>query len=67
MINHEKTVDEWELKLEEQLQVLKKCQETKGFLGCEPCEAFFDCEIRKTYVIAVYESMNKGSSGGFEF
>jgi hypothetical protein len=67
MDNHEKTLDEWELKLEEQLQVLKQCQETKSFSGCELCEAFFDCEIRKTYVVAVYESMNKGSSGGFEF
>ncbi|PKN15270.1 MAG: hypothetical protein CVU67_01525 [Deltaproteobacteria bacterium HGW-Deltaproteobacteria-24] len=67
MDNHEKTLDEWELKLEEQLQVLKQCQEKKELLGCEPCDAFFDCEIRKTYVVAVYESMNKGSSGGFEF
>lgn len=67
MSSNEKTPDEWELKLEEKLQVLKGCQEEKNFNGCEDCEAFFECEIRKTYVVAVYESMNKGSSGGFEF
>ncbi len=67
MDNPEKTLDEWDLKLEEQLQILKQCQKEKNFTGCEECELFFECEIRKTYVVAVYESMNKGSSGGFEF
>lgn len=66
-MNSTETLDEWELKLEEKLQVLKQCQTSKNFSGCEPCETFFNCEIRKTYVVAVYESMNKGSSGGFEF
>jgi hypothetical protein len=31
------------------------------------CEKMFGCEIRELYVKAVYESMNKGRSGGFEF
>lgn len=66
-MNNQEALDEWELKLEEKLHVLQQCQTSKNFLGCEPCEVFFECEIRKTYVVAVYESMNKGSSGGFEF
>ena len=67
MSNSQKAPDEWEQKLEVQLQVLKQCQEDKNLAGCETCESFFDCNIRKLYVVSVYESMNKGSSGGFEF
>ncbi|MFA7084165.1 MAG: hypothetical protein WC141_06470 [Arcobacteraceae bacterium] len=67
MSNNEKALDEWEEKLEVQLQVLKQCQQDKNLIGCESCEVFFSCEVRKRYVVAVYESMNKGSSGGFEF
>lgn len=59
--------DEWDLKFEQQLQVLNQCQESKNLPSCTNCAEFFDCEIRKTYVVAVYESMNKGSGGGFEF
>lgn len=60
-------IDEWELKLENELRILKECQTSKNLAGCEACNEFFDCEIRKQYVVAVYESMNKGSGGGFEF
>ncbi len=63
----EKILDEWDLKLEERLKELQECQTSKGFNSCNLCEQFFDCELRKKYVIAVYESMNKGSGGGFEF
>ncbi|WP_428026606.1 hypothetical protein [Arcobacter sp.] len=66
MENNQK-LDQWEEALEEQLVVLKQCQESFGLDSCSDCEKFFDCEIRKKYVIAVYESMNKGSTGGFEF
>ncbi len=62
-----KSLEEWDLKLEEKLDELKKCQETQSLSSCNSCEKFFDCELRKKYVIAVYESMNKGSGGGFEF
>ena len=62
-----KDMEEWDLKLENKLDELKKCQETQSLSSCNPCEKFFDCELRKRYVIAVYESMNKGSGGGFEF
>jgi hypothetical protein len=42
MSNIESQLNEWELKLEKQLQVLKQCQESKNFLGSETCEVFFD-------------------------
>lgn len=67
MNSSEEKVDKWEQKLEEELLVLKQCQSEKNLKGCDSCEAMFECEIRKKYVVAVYESMNKGSSGGFEF
>lgn len=65
--NQNRPLDEWELKLEEQLKILQSCQSDKSFNSCNPCEQFFDCDLRKKYVRAVYESMNKGSGGGFEF
>lgn len=60
-------LDEWDLKLEAKQKELQECQVSKNLESCTPCEQFFDCELRKKYVIAVYESMNKGSGGGFEF
>lgn len=59
--------DEYELKLDEKKEILQKCQQEKGFESCFNCEKLFDCETRKEYVLAVYSSMNKGQSGGFEF
>ena len=59
--------DEWDEKLEVKIEELKSCQISNNLESCNPCEKFFDCELRKKYVIAVYESMNKGSGGGFEF
>ncbi len=60
-------LDEWELKLEDRLKELQECQTQKGLKGCSECELTFECEIRRAYVLAVYESMNKGHGGGFEF
>lgn len=60
-------IDEWDLKLDEKLKELKECQRSKAMTSCSKCEQFLDCEQRKKYILAVYESMNKGSSGGFEF
>lgn len=65
-MSEEIVLDEWELKLEGKLKELQNCQEQKG-VNCLNCELTFDCEIRKAYVLAVYESMNKGHGGGFEF
>lgn len=65
-------LDQWEENLEKILLELNACQNSIfGTTSCKPkenyCEKFFECELRKKYVIAVYESMNKGSGGGFEF
>lgn len=66
-MQNSETPDEWEEKLEVKLEELKQCQNSFGFESCNPCDKFFDCELRKNYVRAVYESMSKGSGGGFEF
>jgi hypothetical protein len=59
--------DEWNKKLDEQIIILQECQQKYNLLSCESCTKILKCEIRKSYVKAVYESMNKGSGGGFEF
>jgi recombinational DNA repair protein RecR len=59
--------EEWDSKLDEKIEELKECQKSNTLQSCNPCDKFFDCELRKKYVIAVYESMNKGATGGFEF
>lgn len=65
--HNEIVIDEWDLKLDKMIVELKNCQESNSLKSCTPCNQFFECELRKRYVIAVYESMNKGSGGGFEF
>ena len=59
--------DRWEEALEERLTQLKECQEKHQLSSCLACREILDCETRKNYVNAVYESMNKGKGGGFEF
>ncbi|AXX92408.1 hypothetical protein CPU12_06655 [Malaciobacter molluscorum LMG 25693] len=65
--SNEIVIDEWELKLDAALKELKQCQDSKELNSCSDCSLFFECELRKKYILAVYESMNKGSGGGFEF
>ena len=68
MANHQDLViDEWDIKLDNMLVELKACQESNSLKTCSDCNKFFECELRKKYVKAVYESMNKGAGGGFEF
>ena len=59
--------NEYELKLEQKLVELQKCQEKNGIDSCMKCDDIFSCELRKSYVNRVYESMRKGEEGGFEF
>ncbi|AXK48746.1 hypothetical protein CRU87_04310 [Aliarcobacter trophiarum LMG 25534] len=66
-MSEEKKLDIWEEKLEVILKELNSCQNSKNLNSCKPCNEFFECNLRKKYVLAVYESMNKGSGGGFEF
>ncbi len=65
--NHNATLDQWEEALEVQVKILENCQEEKLVESCMKCNLIFDCQIRREYIKAVYESMNKGASGGFEF
>lgn len=64
---HSESKDKFELHLEEMLRKLQACQEEKSHKSCSACEFYFDCELRKEYVQAVYNSMSKGDTGGFEF
>jgi len=63
----EKELDEFELALKEQLKVLQDCQNSQGVDSCLKCEKVIGCETRNEYIKAVYMSMNKGVTGGFEF
>ncbi len=65
--NNELEKDKWQLALDKPLDTLKKCQNDKNIDSCFKCDKILDCEVRDTYIKAVYESMNKGSGGGFEF
>jgi len=59
--------DQWQIKLDKAIEELKKCQQSKGLDSCMKCQEIFSCQIKASYVKTVYESMNKGSGGGFEF
>ena len=64
---HNEAKDKFELFLEEMLQKLQKCQQDKGYNSCSLCESYLVCDLRSEYVKAVYNSMSKGDTGGFEF
>lgn len=59
--------DIWQIKFEEKLQLLQTCQSQKDTQSCFKCTKTLECSLRKDYVKAVYESMNKGQNGDFEF
>jgi len=61
------TLDSWETLLQEKKEALQLCQKKLNVDSCLKCERLLDCEIRDAYVKAVYDSMNKGKGGGFEF
>ena len=63
----EKEKDQWDQQLDQQLEIIYKCQQEHNVDSCMECEHLLNCETRDNYVKAVYESMNKGSGGGFEF
>jgi hypothetical protein len=60
-------LDHWQLTLQEKKTQLEACQIEHGFKSCLNCEHLLSCDIRESYVAAVYESMSKGTGGGFEF
>lgn len=59
--------DIYEQKLDEMVIEVESCQEQKGFESCSKCEKYIGCELRNRYIMAVYDSMSKGQTGGFEF
>lgn len=59
--------DRFELYLDEMIQKLQACQVQKSVESCSACELFLTCELRDEYIKAVYNSMSKGETGGFEF
>jgi len=64
---HKEQKDKFEFCLDEMIQKLQACQHEKSHKSCSTCEHYFGCELREEYVKAVYNSMSKGETGGFEF
>ena len=62
-----KELDEFELALQEKLKLLQDCQTSQDIDSCLKCDKIIGCQTRDEYVKAVYMSMNKGVTGGFEF
>ena len=60
-------LDIYQKELDSKKEALQECQKSKNLLTCSDCEKMFECDTRKIYVKAVYESMAKGQGGGFEF
>ena len=66
-MSEQKNLDAFEQMLEQEKQKLEQCQKERNIDSCLKCEKTLDCEVRKSYVSAVYKSMSKGKSGDFEF
>ncbi|ABB44342.1 conserved hypothetical protein [Sulfurimonas denitrificans DSM 1251] len=62
-----KELDKFELYLVDMIVKLQDCQSAKSLESCSKCEFYLSCELRTDYVKAVYNSMSKGDTGGFEF
>ena len=67
MASEAKTLDKWEQTREEAKTRLLACQKEHDVDSCMKCEKILGCDVRNDYVKKVYESMNKGQGGGFEF
>ncbi len=57
----------FEERLDAALVTMQQCQVDKGLKSCSQCEFYIGCDTRRAYVQAVYDSMSKGETGGFEF
>ncbi len=67
MESNQEELDEFEKDLQEKLKILQECQKSNNLDSCLKCDKILECETRESYVKAVYMSMNKGVTGGFEF
>ena len=63
----EEVLDEWKIALKQKKVELEACQVRHQVKSCLNCEKLLDCEVRDSYIKAVYDSMSKGAGGGFEF
>lgn len=63
----EQMLDEWQIALKQKKSELEGCQTEQQVKSCMSCEKLLDCEVRDSYIQAVYDSMSKGAGGGFEF
>ena len=63
----EQILDEWQIALSNKKAELESCQQEHQLKSCMKCEKLLGCTIRDAYVKAVYDSMSKGTGGGFEF
>ncbi|WP_345980925.1 hypothetical protein [Sulfurimonas sp. HSL3-2] len=59
--------DIFEKRLDEMIVQVRQCQDQKQLETCSKCEQYIGCELRNRYISAVYDSMSKGETGGFEF
>jgi len=66
-MHNEKEKDKFELHLDEMIKKVQECQIQKSLESCSKCPSYIGCELRDEYVKAVYNSMSKGDTGGFEF
>ncbi len=64
---HKREKDRFEIYLDEMIKKLQACQIEKNHKSCSLCSHYLACELRDEYVKAVYNSMSKGDTGGFEF
>ena len=57
-----------EQKLDIKIKELQECQAKNSLNSCMKCDEFLKCELRKEYVLSVYQSMNEDiQNGGFNF
>ena len=63
----QETPDVWQQALAAKKSELEACQKSRQLTSCMACENILDCDVRESYVKAVYDSMSKGTGGGFEF
>jgi hypothetical protein len=62
-----KEIDTYEEKLQKSINILKECQQSLSLKSCFNCDKLLNCKTRESYIESVYNSMNRGKSGGFEF
>lgn len=65
--NMPSTEDTFDKQLDNELNKLKSCQQNNALNSCFDCEKMLECDTRKSYVSAVYKSMNKGKLSDFDF